>query len=252
MTTMRSEHGSWGGLLAIAVDTFEANELFCKYNSDARQGQYWCVSIQDSGVGMSSAVLEKIFDPFFTTKEHCGGTGLGLSVAYSIIRQHGGFVEVRSIPGTGSSFKLYLPSIANEEEQSLTPVADDIQIVYGKGTILVVDDEEIVRSVAKSILEAAGYTVLLATNGEEGVRVYREHDEEIAGVLLDLVMPKMQGHEVFETIKALNPDVKVLMASGFVNDERAQEALTMGVKGFIQKPYSLEALSSAVAKLLQS
>jgi signal transduction histidine kinase/CheY-like chemotaxis protein/HAMP domain-containing protein len=252
MTSMRSEHSSWGGLLTIAVDIFEADELFSKYNSDARQGEYWCVSIQDTGVGMSSAVLEKIFDPFFTTKDHGSGTGLGLSVAYSIIRQHGGFVEVRSVPGKGTNFELYLPAVETGEELSVTPASDDVQIVYGSGTILIIDDEEIVRSIAKTILEEAGYTVLLAVNGEEGVRIYRENQQEIAGVLLDLVMPKMQGHEVFENIKVLNPEVKVLMASGFVNDERAQEALTMGVKGFIQKPYSLEGLSSAVAKLLHS
>lgn len=252
MTIMNDEHSSWGGLLSIAVDAFEADESFCKHHPDARQGGYWCVSIQDTGIGMNSAVLEKIFDPFFTTKEHGSGTGLGLSVAYSIIRQHGGFVEVQSVPDKGTSFELYLPTVISEERQPLSPGSDDTPIVFGSGTILVIDDEEIVRTIARTILEEAGYSVLLAENGEEGVRVYRDNEQEIAGVLLDLVMPKMQGHEVFEKIKDLNPEVKVLMASGFVDDERAQEALTMGVKGFIQKPFSLEGLSKAVAKLLHS
>ena len=212
MTFMHGEHSSWGGALTIAVDAFEANESFCRQKRDARQEDYWCVSIQDTGVGMSSAVLDKIFDPFFTTKEHGSGTGLGLSVAYSIIRQHGGFVEVQSVPGKGTIFELYLPSIVFEEEKELTPASDEVEIVYGSGTILVIDDEEIVRSITRTILEEAGYSVLLADDGEEGVRMYREHEQEIAGVLLDLVMPKMQGHEVFKNIKAINPQVKVLMA----------------------------------------
>ena len=252
MTIMHDEHTSWGGVLAIEVEAVGGDKAFSSKHRDADHDAYWCVTVRDSGVGMGASVLDKLFDPFFTTKEHGSGTGLGLSVAYSILRQHGGFIDVSSQPGKGSCFKLYFPSAGGDEPapvERVSPAA--ARLTQGSGTILIIDDEELVRTTATIILEEAGYQVKIAENGEEGLELYRTHMDEIDGVLLDLLMPKMQGHEVFVNLKQLNPEVRVLMASGFVSDERAQEALTMGVKGFIQKPFTLEGLSQAVARLLK-
>jgi len=251
MTIMYDDYKNWGGKLSISVASFLTDRLFCERHSEAVEGSYWCITIADSGVGMDKETMAKIFDPFYTTKDYSFGTGLGLSIVYSTIRQHAGIVEVVSTLTKGTTFKIYLPFA--EENNILNTTAqqsDDIGLRPGTGTILVIDDEAVVRSMAELILHEAGYTVLLAKDGEEGLQVFREYSSTISAVLLDLVMPKMHGHDVYKHLKEHTPEVKVLMASGFIHDERAGKALAMGVQGFIQKPYTLASLTSAINTLL--
>ncbi len=253
MTIMHRDHNDWGGILSLSVTSFLPDKLFCERHSNAVEGNYWCITVVDSGVGMNDTTIKKIFDPFYTTKEYGLGTGLGLSIVYSTIRQHNGIVEVSSKPGKGTTFSIYLLSAEREDGSNATDVQSEATgLTFGSGTILVIDDEAIVRNMAELILRQAGYTVLLAKDGEEGLQLFREKSSEISAVLLDLVMPKMHGHEVYRHLKEQDPEVKVLMVSGFIHDERARKALSMGVQGFLQKPYTLASLTDAIDTLLHS
>jgi len=253
MTIMHRDHNDWGGILSLSVTSFLPDKLFCERHSNAVEGNYWRITVVDSGVGMDDTTIKKIFDPFYTTKEYGLGTGLGLSIVYSTIRQHNGIVEVSSKPGNGTTFSIYLLSAEREDGSNATDVQSEATgLTFGSGTILVIDDEAIVRNMAELILRQAGYTVLLAKDGEEGLQLFREKSSEISAVLLDLVMPKMHGHEVYRHLKEQDPEVKVLMVSGFIHDERARKALSMGVQGFLQKPYTLASLTDAIDTLLHS
>lgn len=251
MTIMRKD-GNWGGKLSISLFKVHADLDFKRLHVDADEIDYWCISITDTGIGIETDIIDKIFDPFFTTKKHGDGTGLGLSMTYRTIVQHKGFIDVISEKDKGSTFNVYLPEL--KEENPGLQVVENIssELIQGEGTILIVDDEVIVRETAKVILEECGYDVLLAEDGEAGVALFKENKDSINAVLLDLIMPKMHGHDVFNELYKLEPNVKVLMASGFINDSRALKALEMGVKGFIQKPYTLEALSVEINKVINT
>lgn len=250
MTIMRGDE-VWGGTLVIALDKVVADHIFQKRHPEATGNVYWKLSVSDTGVGMDTKTAAKIFDPFFTTKEQGKGTGLGLAMVYSIVKQQQGFIDVYSEPGQGSTFSVYLPLLAREmiSESSIT---DPLAISRGEGVVLVVDDDEIVREMAENILEAVGYTVLTAVNGKEGVDLYQQHWGTIKAVLLDMVMPVMSGREAFVKLKQINPDVKVLLVSGFRQDDRVEEILGLGVQAFLQKPYTLTSLAQAMKKIIEA
>jgi len=212
-----------------------------------KQCDYVLLSVRDTGIGMDPGIVEKIFDPFFTTKEMGHGTGLGLASVYGIIKGHGGFIDVETNKGKGSTFSIYFPassrSVATEKE--LTDGDGE-----GIGTILLVDDEETVATVAMELLEALGYTVLLARDGESAINIYEQNKEDIDLVLLDMVLPGMDGGEIFNALKKINPDVRVLLSSGYSLTGQAQEILDRGCKGFIQKPYRVNALTKAINEIL--
>ncbi len=243
MTLMRKEGNPWGGVLKVGY------ARVCREAGDGLAGgDYWCVSISDTGVGIPAANLERIFDPFFTTKSKGVGSGLGLAMVYNIVRQHGGFVEIESHLGEGTEFRICLPAseeVVSQEENAAVPVAVD-----GEETILVIDDEELLRINAREFLDICGYKVLLAADGAEGVEIYRQHQLDIDAVLLDLVMPVMSGKETYFALKEINPRVKVLFSSGFRQDARVEEIMAAGANGFIQKPYSLYNLSQGINKIL--
>ena len=205
------------------------------------------LSVQDTGVGMDRETLSRLFTPFFTTKEIGKGTGLGLSLVYSIVKSHRGFLSVYSEPGAGSTFEIYLPVIEFAAAAAPEPAW---QLAKGSGTVLVVDDEETLRKLAKEILEMCGYTVLTAADGEEAVKLFRAFAERIDLVLLDMMMPVMSGREAFLELRRIKPQVKVLLSSGFRADARVQELIDGGVAGFIDKPYSLRSLAQAVGEIL--
>jgi CheY-like chemotaxis protein len=193
---------------------------------------------------MDEDTLRSIFDPFFTTKERDQGTGLGLAMVYSIIHHHHGFIDVYSEKGVGSTFNVYFPEMTGEgelEHPGFEPVVEK-----GEGTILVIDDEAIVRLMAESILKECGYDVISADNGREGVEIFRNRSDSIDAVLLDMAMPGMSGREVFIELQKIVPSVKVLLASGFRQDYRVDEVMKLGIAGFIQKPYSLGDLSKKI------
>ncbi|HOS98763.1 MAG TPA: response regulator, partial [Deltaproteobacteria bacterium] len=189
-----------------------------------------------------------IFDPFFTTKTQGSGTGLGLSVAYNIIKQHKGFITTYSEPGLGTTMKVYIPVLKGDDRVRVRALEDTLRT--GSGTILVVDDDETIRTIARVILQECGYEVLEACNGSEGVEIFLEKHHRIAAVLLDMVMPELSGKETFEALKRIDPAVRVLISSGFKNDDRVKKVLAMGAADFIQKPFTLHSLSEAMHKVV--
>lgn len=212
-----------------------------------KPGSYVRITVADTGTGMDKKIQERIFDPFFTTKEMGRGTGLGLASVYGIIENHGGYIEVESEQGHGTIFSIYLPAIA---EKSLEKKEPDNQIVSGSGTILLVDDEEMVLDVSVKLLERLGYSVLEAKNGKEAISAYRKNQENIDMVILDMVMPGMGGGEVYDVIKNINANAKVLLSSGYSMDSQAKKILQRGCDGFLQKPYNMGEISGKLREIL--
>lgn len=206
------------------------------------------LSVSDTGGGMDNATQGKIFDPFFTTKEMGKGTGLGLYIVHSIITNHGGYINLYSEPSQGTRFNLYLP-VASEEA---APVQGMEQDMTGSGTVLVVDDEPDVRELCKDILEPLGYRVMTAESGSEAIKIYRESGDDISLVVLDMIMPKMGGNEVFQVLKTINPEAKVLLCSGYSRQGfgTIEEILKEGAEGFIQKPFSRRTIALSVKRAL--
>jgi two-component system cell cycle sensor histidine kinase/response regulator CckA len=212
---------------------------------DLKPGDYSVLAVTDNGVGMDEAVMRRIFEPFFTTKEPGQGTGLGLASAYRIIKDHHGAIRVQSVPAQGSTFTIYLP-ISSAPPQVL-PIPER-RTVRGNGTILVVDDEPVLRRVCARLLQKLGYQVLEAPGGEEALQLFKEKGPEIDLVLLDLIMPGLSGLKTLERLRELDPGVRVLLCSGY--GDKAGDKLPPE-EGFIAKPYSLELLSQKVAAALQ-
>ncbi len=249
MTIMRPETENWGGHLKISLSQFKADRFFCMNHSDAEERDYLVVSAEDTGIGMTKEILSQIFNPFFSTKEQGKGTGLGLSMVANIVKQHNGFINIYSEPGLGTTFHIYLPQ-AEPAIRVDTATQDVNSLPQGTGTILVVDDEDIIRTNTSLILEKCGYTVLLAENGEVAVEVFRRHAESIHLVLLDMVMPRLSGQEVFRAIYDINPATRILLSSGFKQDVRVQELLANPSVEFIHKPYTLFGLANRVHELI--
>lgn len=209
-------------------------------------GNYLAISVSDTGVGMTKAVMERIFEPFFTTKEVDKGTGLGLAAVYGAVKNHGGEIWVQSHPGNGSVFTIFLPMVPIESGS----VHIDAKTITGCGGILLVDDEDMLRTVGRELLEELGYTLYLAENGEHALEVFAAHRDEISLVILDMIMPQMGGAEAFLKLREQSPGLKILFCSGFSHTETGDELIGMGACGFIQKPYNRIELSQAVAKAL--
>lgn len=247
MTIMKAAGEPKGGRLFIGLGKINADNIFCANHPEAKEIDYWQLSVRDTGVGMDHQMISRIFVPFFTTKDKGHGTGLGLSMVYSIVHQHEGFIDVYSEPGLGTTFSAYLPVYHGE---GVLPEQDSAKdLPRGEGLILVVDDEDVMRQTAKMILEKCGYEVILASDGLEGVRIFRQERQKIKGVLLDLVMPKKSGEQVFLEMQQIDSGVKVILASGFRQDERVNLALKQGISAFIQKPYTLEKLAGVAEEI---
>jgi CheY-like chemotaxis protein len=238
-----------GGVLTISAKTISENRLPNKYSKGNYQ-RYIALSVADSGIGMDQYTIRQIFDPFFTTKSVDKGTGLGLSVVYGIAELHNGYIDVQSEVGKGSTFTLYLPLIENDEENVSDGKKTEGELRGGTETILFVEDEESLISMIKIILETNGYTVLEARNGEEGVNIYENNMEKIHMVLTDMGLPKLTGFEEFKKIKKLNPDVKVVFASGYFDPNLKSELFKDGVKAFIQKPYDANEILRTIREVL--
>jgi PAS domain S-box-containing protein len=237
-----------GGSLVLTTRTEQVAEGDERIPLESKPGLYVLLSVADTGCGMDEETLAKIFEPFFTTKEKGKGTGLGLAMVYGVVKNHGGFVTVRSEVGLGSAFTLHLPAAEKPSERRPEALAapEKSRGAVSDQTILVVDDEESIRSLARDILEGEGYRVLLAENGARALEVYREHQGEIGLVVLDLIMPKLGGGEVFLKLKEMDPGVHVLVSSGYSQEGKAQEILSGGALGFVQKPFHVRDLISQV------
>jgi CheY-like chemotaxis protein len=209
-------------------------------------GRYAAISVQDTGAGIAPETLPRVFEPFFTTKEPGRGTGLGLAMVYGFVKNHDGFVKVESDPGHGARFTISLPLIPAPAPQ--TGVGGLRQIQLGWGTVLVVDDEPLVRAFATEGLKGLGYQVWVAENGKQALQMYEQHRGEIDCVLLDLIMPELSGLETFRRMRALDPQARVVFASGYSTGEILRDAPDARSAGFIGKPYTLEGLSIALHK----
>jgi len=250
MTVMRENEETRGGTITIDIRKIEADEHFMKSHPEARQSDYWIISVEDTGIGMNKKTMDRIFEPFFTTKKNTKikGSGLGLTMVYNIIHDHNGFIDVNSELNRGTVFNVYLPVLEQEYVKKSKKIENEI--IYGDGTILIIDDEELIRVTTKKMLQTSGYKVITADNGEEGVRIFKENHNEIIAVILDMAMPKKSGRDSFFEMKDYDPDVKVLLATGYKHDERSEEIIKSGVKGFIQKPYTICELSRAIYKVI--
>jgi len=233
-----------GGQLKFTTEPATLDEAFCREREWMSPGRYLLLSVSDTGVGISPENLERIFAPFFTTKAQGKGTGLGLSMVFGIVKNHGGCVDVRSEAGVGSVFRVFLPE--SPEGAMNGKAAFDQAFPRGRGRILLVDDQEPVREVAKDMLEALGYEVITAVDGLEGVLRYRDLWREIDLVILDMVMPNMSGGDCFRRMREINPKARVVLSSGYSMDGSIQGVMNEGILAFIQKPYRLDELSRVV------
>jgi PAS domain S-box-containing protein len=237
-----------GGELYLRAENIMLDENVAR-TFGAKPGSYVKVSVTDTGVGIDEETQQRIFEPFFTTREMGRGTGLGLASAYGIIKNHGGIINVYSTKGQGTTFTIYLPTAEGAiTEQS--PEEREREIQKGHETLLLVDDEDIIVDVGREMLKALGYEVLLARGGREAMEVYKKNKDKIALVILDMIMPDMGGGDVYDTLKDINPDIMVLLSSGYSINGRATEILERGCDGFIQKPFSMSQLSEAIRKIL--
>jgi len=237
------------GVGTLILKTMNATHEDMKRNlGDLSPGHYVRLTITDTGIGMDKKTMERIFDPFFTTKELGRGTGLGLASAYGIIRGHGGYIDVDSEKGAGTTFSIYLP-VSEKKARRTTKAAE--RLVKGTGTVLLVDDEEVILEVGQELLKVMGYRVLIARDGKEAIDVYRNNRDDIDIVVLDIVMPNMGGGEAYDRMKEINPNIKVLLSSGYSIEGQATEILERGCNGFIQKPFNIKALSRKIREILE-
>ncbi|MBI5342574.1 MAG: PAS domain S-box protein [Deltaproteobacteria bacterium] len=239
-----------GGVLTFSTSVVRRDEIRSGSRSDLESGSYARIDLADTGTGIPESHLEKIFDPFFTTKEQGKGTGLGLAMVFGIVKNHGGYIEVESKVGAGSLFKIYLPLADGKGREEEIVSSRSAETEEGRGSVLLIDDQETVREVCSAMLQTLGYRVSTASDGREGVEYYRRFGGNIDLVIIDMIMPNLGGRDCFREIKAMNPEVRAILSTGFSLDGAVQEIIDEGISGFIQKPYRLEQLSRAVSKAM--
>ncbi len=238
-----------GGSLTISATNATIDQTYAQTHIEAKVGSYVVVTITDTGVGIAPEIMERIFDPFFTTKEVGKGTGLGLSTSLGIIKSHNGFLEVDSEVGKGSSFKVYLPM----GKQTSTQLLESPEPLAGRGElILVVDDETTICSVIKTTLESYNYRVLIANDGIEALDLYAQHAKEIGVVLLDMMMPKMDGFTTLRTLQAMNNSVAIIATSGLALSDQVNPPQGKGAKAFLSKPYTTQELLQTLQAILRA
>jgi PAS domain S-box-containing protein len=239
-----------GGTLRIVTGNVTLSGNGALKQPGRKDGPYVRITLSDTGSGMTPEIQSQIFEPFFTTKESGRGTGLGLSMVYGIIQNHGGYIEVKSAPAQGTTFELFLPALPDIKIEETGPISSVSALPKGSETLLIVDDEEIIRQLGADILEDVGYKILLASRGEEAIEIYSRRKEEIALVILDVVMPGLGGKKTFLKLREINPKVRILLSSGYSLDGEVGEILKEGVGGLVQKPYRDEELIAKVREVL--
>jgi len=240
-----------GGTLSITTTTVKSDKLRERFPK-ATAERYLAVSVADTGAGIDRATIDRIFDPFFTTKEIGKGTGLGLAVVYGAVQTHHGFIDVESEVGRGTTFHLYFPVHEQGIELENAKAREEVEVQGGTETILVVEDEELLLELVQSLLESKGYNVLTAKDGVVGIEMYQTHQKEIAVVLSDMGLPLLSGQDVIKRIREINPEAKVIMASGFVDPETKSEMYKAGAKRFIQKPYASDEVLRKIREVIDT
>jgi len=235
-----------GGDLYLQTENVTLNENFVR-KFFAERGDYVKISVKDTGVGMDENTIKRIFDPFFTTKDRERGTGLGLASAYGIIKNHDGIINAKSMIGRGTTFDVYLPASTKKVVQKKHLGREALK---GSETLLLIDDEDIIIDIGGKILERLGYRVLMARSGKEAIEIYRANKSKINMVILDMIMPDMGGGETYDRLKKINPEIKVLLSSGYSINGQASEIMNRGCNSFIQKPFNVEQLSRKIREIL--
>ena len=240
-----------GGKLTIETANVEVGEAHSNRQPEQPPGRYVMLSVADTGVGMDEQTRARIFEPFFSTKEFGKGTGLGLATVYGIVKQSDGYIWVESEPGRGTTFRIFLPLTQETAgEPGLGPAAKEAMAV--SETILLVEDEQSVRELTRKLLEKIGYRVLIAGNGEEALEVAERHQGRIHLVITDLVMPRMSGRALAERLRKSRPETPVLYVSGYTDDAWMHHWVEDPSVGFLQKPFTKEALESRVRGALEA
>ena len=238
-----------GGGLTLSATNVQLDEAYAQMNIEAKPIRYVVLKVEDTGTGMHAGVLEKIFDPFFTTKEPGKGTGLGLSTVRSIVKNHGGFINVYSEPGKGTSFKVYLPAAEQGAQAHEETVREGVPMGEGE-LILIVEDELSLRDITRQILESYGYQVVTAADGTEALAQYLERKGEIRLVFTDMMMPYMDGAATIRAIRKIDPRACIIATSGLMVSEYAKEAKDLGAQEFLGKPYTAETLLKSLKEVL--
>jgi len=238
-----------GGNLIFSIENIYLDRNYCDFSPfNILPGEFLEISIRDTGTGMPQGTMSRIFEPFFTTKEQGKGTGLGLSMVYAAVQEHSGSINVYSEVGRGTEFRIYLP--LSKETESSERISDSL--TQGSGTILLIDDEELIRISAAALLKSMGYIVMQAENGKHGIEIFAEHHKGIDLIILDMIMPVMGGRESFRKFREINPHIPILIASGFAREEDMTLLKEQGISGFLQKPFRSAELSDKVSDILNN
>ncbi|MFA6224567.1 MAG: PAS domain S-box protein [Desulfomonilaceae bacterium] len=239
-----------GGTLSIETTNIRLDEEYCKSHLEAKPGNYVALKLSDTGQGMDKETLSHIFEPFFSTKGPGKGTGLGLAIVHGIVKQHGGHINCYSEPGLGTTFTIYFPAI--QAEQAMQTPAFETTIPRGTETVLLVDDEDDIRGLGATLLSRFGYKVITANNGKEALEAYKREGERISLIVLDLIMPEMDGRKCLAEVLRVNPKAKIIIASGYSESGSAGGAMAGGAKGFVHKPYNMRQLLTTIREILDS
>jgi CheY-like chemotaxis protein len=239
-----------GGVLSITIEIVVLPETTSQTRADQKPGNYALITVSDTGIGMSKKTVESIFEPFFTTKEVGKGTGLGLSIVYGIIKQHNGYVDVCSEPGSGTIFRIYLPLVDARDQGNLKAAASKERTIGGNQTILVAEDDVAARALIKEVLETYGYSVIEAVDGEDAVNRFEEHRDNIDLVVIDVIMPKKNGRAVYEHITKTRPRIRTLFISGYTADIINEKGISDKNLNFLSKPVAPDVLVAKVREVL--
>ncbi|MCL5033903.1 MAG: PAS domain S-box protein [Bacteroidetes bacterium] len=240
------------GAVVIKADVVTSDQLAGKFGGDALAKRYCCITVSDTGIGMDEATKGRMFEPFFTTKEPGKGTGLGLAVVYGVVQGHSGFVDVDSKVNEGTTFRLYFPITDMAETEESNKGVARVEELHGHETVLIVDDEELILNMLNIFLKDMGYDVLTATDGQKALDTYLEHQKDVALVLTDMGLPLFDGAVLFSKLMTINPSVKVVIASGYVDPHLRSQLLSAGVIDLIQKPYSPRLVARRIREILDN
>jgi signal transduction histidine kinase/ActR/RegA family two-component response regulator len=238
-----------GGELAFETEIVDLDENYCQTHPEAAPGRHLAIAVSDTGGGIPREIQDRIFEPFFTTKGRGEGSGMGLAMVYGIVKNHGGSIGLYSESGKGTTIRIYLPF--TESEVSRLPAHEEAAAIAGRGVILFVDDEVVVRQVGAEMLRTLGYEVVTARDGAEAVEIYERLVDGVDLAIVDMMMPKMDGKECFQQLRRINPRLRAILSTGYGRDGAAQEILAEGMVGFVQKPYRMSQLSETVATALR-
>ena len=241
-----------GGHLRIRTGNRELDDQACRNRLLETPGNYVLLTVSDTGQGMDEKTLERIFDPFFTSKKIGEGTGLGLATVFGIVKNHGGAITCASRMGQGATFQVFLPALEGPAADHPLSQIEEPDLALGNETVMVVDDEEALRTIAQQLLSRRGYQTLPASCGEEALSIYREMGDRIDLVLLDMSMPGMGGHKCLQQILEINPGARVVIFSGYARDGLIQESLNLGAVGFVAKPFSQGELLKTIRRALDN